>query len=195
MSYVIQHFYQPISVSRITYRKYYNWLYRNIPFMVILIEYTALADKIYLRNLNPVSTRPIIINLAFRGAIKKLFTKLILRWRPIRESQHVRGVEYWAYKSALAGFGDEHQSLTYRPYLTYSNTYFYNQPFIEQKYVIISFSQKYYRQVMVHFLHLILRGWQFWRSETKYSLNLIAFTTEFSLLSFFNSRFFRAMLV
>ena len=198
LSYVIQHFYQPISVSRVTYRKYYNWLYRNTPLIVTLMEYTSFCDYLILTTTNPILIRPEVIRMFFKGGLKKLFSKLILRWRPVRESQHVRGVEYWAYKTALKSFKGGGLNLggyNHKTALAYSSVHFYNQCFFEHRYVIFSLHKKYYRIVMLEFLHLILRGWQLWRHELNYSLNLIVVATEFSLLGFFNSRFFKTLAV
>jgi hypothetical protein len=200
LSYVIQHFYRPLSENRVTYRRYYNWLYRNTTFIMTLMEYTAFSNNLYIytSNTNLRVIGPDMWNLLFKGGLKKLFSKLILRWRPIRESQHVRGVEYWAYKVALTGLGGEtsrFSNYSSKVALVYSRTHFYNQCFFEHRYVIFPLYKKYYRLVMLEFLHLLLRGWQFWRVELGYSLNLIFVATDFYFLPFFNSRFFKTLTV
>jgi len=189
LSYAIQNFYRLSPVNRLTYRRYYNWLYRNTASIWYLINYLHLNSNIYLQTLSKSLISPKFLKSLFSKSLIKLFTKKILKWRPVKESQWVRGVEYWAYKTIL------HNTLineaAVKPVLYHSEVYFYNQYLFEKRYVLISFYQKYYRTVLVNFLHLLLRPWQFWRSHLFYDMNSLLITGEFFLLRFLNTRLFK----
>lgn len=189
MSYVIQNFSRITSINRLSYRRYFTWFYRNTALIWLLLNYLNSSSQIYTQGLYP----PYLLHSFFSKSLFKLFTKNVIRWRPVRESQWVRGLEYWTYYLFLSVMSSTSRNLALQklstPYL------FFNQPLLEKKYVMISFYQKYYRYTLVTFLHLLLRHWQYWRYQLFYSLELLITTRDFFLLRFLNTRLFKVYLV
>ena len=193
MSYVIQHFYRLSPVNRLTYRRYFNWLARNTALIWFLINYLNINSNVFLKSFKDLMVSPQLLKSFFSKGLIKLFTKSSLKWRPVRESQWVRGSEYWSYKLMSQNFLND-QLLT-KPLHLYTTNYFYNQPLLEKRYMLISFSQKYYRVVLVNFLHLLIKSWQFWRTQLVYTMNSLLITNEFFILRFLNTRLFKVYFV
>lgn len=186
----MQNFYSLTTINRLTYRRYFHWLYRNTALVWLLINYLNSSLSTYLTLETKFKYFPALLKTIFSQSLNNLFTKNAIKWRPIRETQWVRGVEYWSYSTFLTFL--EEKSFNQTNHLTLSQpTLFENQYLLEKKYTLITFFQKYYRFVLVNFLHFLIRPWQYWRHQLCYNLELLVLTQEFYVLRFLNTRLFK----
>lgn len=186
----MQNFHSLTTINRLTYRRYFHWLYRNTALVWLLINYLNNSSSVYLNPITHFKYFPALLQTIFSQSLNNLFTKNAIKWRPIRESQWIRGVEYWSYTTLLM-FLEEKSPNKVANLLTSQSTLFENQYLMEKKYTLITFFQKYYRFVLVNFLHFLIRPWQYWRHQLCYNLNLILLTREFYVLRFLNTRLFK----
>jgi hypothetical protein len=188
MSYVIQNYYISNTASRLTYRKYYNWLYRNTGLILSLTLrlFHQVSGQLKFNTLNFFNTNA--LKLFFCDGLLKLFTKSSIKWRPLLESQYIRSAEYWAYQLNTSLL--ENKTIN-PPFIGYSRSYTLNQYFIEKKYAGISIHNKYYRTVLVHFVRLVISNWQVWRPQFRVCLKFILINYNYHAFRFFNTRFFQ----
>jgi hypothetical protein len=189
LSYVNQNYLFSSPSRKLNYRSYYLWLQRNSQLILTLITYT---NKMLLTNLRVVKTQQFLQQLSrvyFRSGLFKPFSHLSPQWKPILESQFVRGLEYWSYRPLVQAL-----SLSQAPYnliLPTSDLLFYNQVFYDNKYIAVSVSNRYYRVMLTHLLLLLLKPWQLWNPLFSHSYNFLASLDAYSLVRFYNSRFFK----
>ena len=189
MSYVIQNFSRMTSLNRLSYRRYYTWLYRNTASIWLLMNYLNTASQLYLQWEYP----SYLLKAFFSRSLTRFFTREGIKWRPVRESQWVKGLDYWTSYLLIATM--DRVALHSPTHISPTSQLFFNQVLLEKRYLMIAFSQKYYRYALVTFLHLLIRPWQYWRHQLSYSLELVVLTHEFFLLRFLNTRLFKVYLV
>lgn len=187
----MQNFYSLTSINRLTYRRYFHWLSRNTASIWLLFNYLSISLTQYLNSSLNFKYFPALLTTLFSQSLSNLFTKNAIKWRPIRENQLIRGVEYWTYQTFLTTIEKGVTKCSINHNERVSSQLFYNQHLIEKKYTLISLFQKYYRFTLVNFLHFLLRPWQYWRYQLAYNLNLLLITNEFYFLRFLNTPLFK----
>jgi hypothetical protein len=193
LSYVTQNYYRPNTNLRLTYRRYYSWLFSNAAAILTLVLQLSQKNKGVWLNLTFIKNPTQFINTFFSKGLTRLFTKAALSWRPLVESQFVKGLEYWAYTSNITLLSKTVVKLA--PKASYSSTYFFNQVWVEKSYTSITLYNKYYRTVLINFLFLLIRGWQAWQPYFTFTSGLIFVSKDLHLLKFFNTRLFKILSV
>lgn len=193
MSYAIQNYYRPSVTLRLTYRRYHLWLVANAPRMLFLFSHLAKHDQWVQLNTTFLQRPFHFFKLIFSKGLLRFFTKSTLKWRPIVGSQFIQGLEYWAYQTNLQILNNNLPKSS--PCLTFSDTYFINQPLLEKSYTNVTLSSKYYRIVLMNFLYLSTRTWQVWRPYFRLPSNLVFVSKDLYLLKYFNTRIFRVLSV
>ena len=193
MSYVTQNYYRPNTNLRLTYRRYYSWLFSNAAAILTLVLQLSQKNKGVWLNLTFIKNPTQFINTFFSKGLTRLFTKAALSWRPLVESQFVKGLEYWAYTSNITLLSKTVVKLA--PKASYSSTYFFNPDWVEKSYTSITLYNKYYRTVLINFLFLLIRGWQAWQPYFTFTSGLIFVSKDLHLLKFFNTRLFKILSV
>lgn len=188
MSYVIQNFSKNPVVLKLSYRNYFVWLLKNITPILNLFLYNSnlfygVNSLFFKRN------KPFLLRLYFSRGFIKLFSKISLYWRPILANNLIKSCEYWSFNISLTML--KRNSIINTPKIYFKENLFKDQFFLEKKYINIPFNNKYYRQVLISFLYLLLTNWQVWRKSyyTQFTFSLVKH--NLSLLKLYNTRFLK----
>lgn len=195
LSYVIQHFYRSSTTARLTYRRYFYWLFRNIVHISLLSVLTLYTDRLNLPLFRWATTPISLVRTLFYKGLYSLFTKPFTKWRPLLGSSCVKGFEYWSYTLGGLLFNPKKVLPPRIPVTGLKPTYFLNQRVIEKRYLSAPINSNYYWVVLSHFFTLLLKTWFAWRLQFSYSLRFMSITPSHFILNYFNSRYFKAYLV
>lgn len=195
LSYVIQYFYKPSPTLRLTYRRYFYWLLRNIVHISFLSVLTLYFNQLNIRFFSWVTTPVSLVRTLFNKGLYNLFTTPFTKWRPLLGNSCVKGFEYWSYSLGDKLLNPEVLPFSSQPMTVFGKNYFLNQSFLEKKYLSTPINTTYYWIVLSHFFTILLKTWVSWRLQFSYDLRFLSINSNHFILNYFNSRYFKMYLV
>jgi hypothetical protein len=128
----------------------------------------------------------------FNRAIQKHFSSNTLLWKPLLETQVVRGFEFWAFKSALIRLDQKPitNSTIYQPL---KSKLFLNQIVLEKRYTKMLVNNRTYRIIFNNFIKFLIASWYVWCPSFKLTLNTLLLNEDWLILKRLNTRFFKLL--
>lgn len=193
MSYVIQNFFVINSALRLTYRKYFFWLLKSNN--KAITNYLFRAQLFYTSTLgSPTYSLFKVFFFAkmFNRSIQKHFSSSTLLWKPLLETQAVRGFEFWAFRSTIINL-DRKSTITPIIQQPLKSRLFLNQILLEKRYTKMLINDRTYRVIFNNFTKLLITSWYVWRPSYKLTLNALLLNEDWLILKRFNTRFFKLL--
>ena len=188
MSYAIQNFYNMNHSLLITQKVVLSWALRNIHPAVAFMKKnvnTILSAFLYRNSQDFIFE---LFHLFYNAGLYRIFKRLVGRWQALLGSNYTQSLEYWTFQLGIASVDDE----VLNPFLLpTSNSLLYNQYFTPVVMSNISLHNKYYRNVLMKFLQLLLVNWQLWKKTYNISFQYIILNKNYYLLRCYNKYYFK----
>lgn len=188
MSYVIQNFYSVNHALILNQKLYWIWLHRNNNLILTFLvrNWThGFSNLNYLTNVQMLFTLNLLF---FNNSFYQIYKTLLTKWNQFWVTNYVKSLQYWT----LIG---SHRLISKQSIrtelLVLHEDLFFNQYFTNVVVSNISLHNKYYRNVLLKFILLLVSPWQLWNRHYNISLKFMLISKNFHLIRFYNSYFFK----